>query len=120
MSLYGVLYTLFLVRDFAMSEVCYPKFTLHLETDFRVDDHGVCYVITNVYADDDTDAVITSEPLSEILERLLEEYADVQGYQHLYCIAHEFSRFSEILREKAAKVEDSDEVVADLFNIPIV
>jgi len=102
-----------------MSEVCYPKFTLHLSTDFQVNEHGVCHVITNVYADDDTDAVSTSEPLNEILDRLLEEYTDVQGYQHLYCIAHEFSRFAEILREKAGTVEDSEEAVAELFNLPV-
>ena len=64
MSLYGVLYTLFLVRDFAMSEVCYPKFTLHLSTDFSVNDHGVCHVITNVYADDDTDFEIPNYSLN--------------------------------------------------------
>jgi hypothetical protein len=103
-----------------MSEVCYPKFTLHVETDFKVNDNGICSAITTVFIDDDTECVSTSEPLDEILDRLLEEYTDIQGYQQLYCIAHEFSRFAELLREAAVRVEDSDESIADLFNLPDV
>lgn len=104
-----------------MSEVCYPKIPIHVETEFEVDAHGVCKVLTNVYTSDEDDYYEqTAEELTDILDSLVDQHSDTNGYQQMYCIAHEFSRFAEVLRDKAGKVEDSDEAVADLFNLPDV
>ena len=56
-------------------------------------------------------------PLDDVIEALCEFYGDVDGYQHLYLVAHELSRAAEVLREKAGIIEDSTSAVSDLFNL---
>jgi hypothetical protein len=48
---------------------------------------------------------------------LCEFYGDIDGYQRLYTIAHEFSRMAEMLRTSAGRIENSVDAVEDLFNI---
>ncbi len=100
-----------------MSEVCYPNLTLTIEPNFEVDANGVCYIVTEVFVGDDDEGVSARTQLEDTLESLLDYYADIHGYKNLYCIAHELSRFAEILRERASRIEDSTEAVADLFNL---
>ena len=99
----------------------YETDTLHvpidLEHDVEVDDDGISYLISNVYAGGEEDSQELRVPIDELIEALCEYYGDVEGYQHLYVVAHEFSRAAEALMEKAGLIEDSVSAVSDLFDL---
>tara|TARA_B110000977_G_C10787895_1_gene381251 strand:- start:107 stop:427 length:321 start_codon:yes stop_codon:yes gene_type:complete len=88
-----------------------------LNNDVIVDDDGVSYFISNIYVSDDEEPQEFRTPLDEMVEGLCDFYGDVEGYQHLYVVAHELSRAAETLREKAGFIEDSVSAVSDLFDL---
>ena len=90
---------------------------IHVDHDFEVDADGVSYIVTFLYVDDDEDAIETKVSLEGVTDDLCEYYGDIDGYQRLYSIAHEFSRVAEKLRATAGRIEDSSDAVDDLFNI---
>ena len=90
---------------------------IDLEHDVEVDDDGISYVISNVYVGGEEDSQELRVPMRDVTESLRDYYGDVEGYQHLYVVAHEFSRAAEALREKVALIEDSVSAVSDLFNL---
>lgn len=90
---------------------------LELNNDIMVDDDGVSYLISNIYISDDDEAQEFRVPLDDMIEGLCDYYGDIEGYQHLYVVAHELSRAAEVLREKASVIEDSVIVVHGLFDI---
>ena len=87
------------------------------EFDIDVDNDGVSYLVGNVFLSDADDSEEWRIELDEVIEGLCDEYGDVDGYQHLYVVAHELSRASETLREKAGLIEDSVFAVNDLFDL---
>tara|TARA_B110000971_G_C19739426_1_gene376790 strand:- start:136 stop:450 length:315 start_codon:yes stop_codon:yes gene_type:complete len=90
---------------------------VHVDHDFEVDADGISYIVTFLYIDDDEDAIETRVSLEGVTDDLCEYYGDIDGYQRLYSIAHEFSRVAEKLRSTAGRIEDSSDAVDDLFNI---
>jgi hypothetical protein len=90
---------------------------IYLENDFEVDDDGVSFIITSLFVGDGEVAHEIRIQLDDVVEALCEFYGDVDGYQHLYLVAHELSRAAEVLREKAGIIEDSTSAVSDLFNL---
>lgn len=90
---------------------------IYLENDFEVDDDGVSFIITSLFVGDGEEAQEIRIQLDDVVEALCEFYGDVDGYQHLYLVAHELSRAAEVLREKAGIIEDSTSAVSDLFNL---
>ena len=58
-----------------------------------------------------------SVPLNEMVESLCDFYGDVDGYSHLYVVAHELCRAAESLWEKARFIEDSESAVSNLFDL---
>jgi hypothetical protein len=91
---------------------------IYLEHDVDVDDDGISYLVTTVFVGDVDDAQEVRVPIDCTIESLCEIYGDVDGYQHLYVVAHELSRASEELREKAGHIEDSVTSMNDLFDLP--
>ena len=90
---------------------------IDLEHNVEVDDCGISYLISNVYVGGEEDSQELGVPIDEFIEALCEYYGDVEGYQHLYVVAHEFSRAAEALRKKAGLIEDSVSAVSDLFDL---
>ena len=90
---------------------------VHVDHDFEVDADGISYIVTFLYIDDDEDAIETRVSLEGVTDDLCEYYGDIDGYQRLYSIAHEFSRVAEKMRATAGRIEDSSDAVDDLFNI---
>ena len=80
----------------------YGTDALHVPIDLEhnVDDCGISYLIFNVYVGGEENSQELGVPIDEFIESLCEYYGDVKGYQHLYVVAHEFSRAAETLREK--------------------
>ena len=95
----------------------YIQVPVSLELDIDVDDHGVSYLVGNIFVADDDDAQEVRVEVEQIVESLCDFYGDVEGYQHLYVVAHELSRMSELLRERASMIEDSALAVNDLFDL---
>ena len=59
-------------------------------------------------------------PLNDMVERLYDFYDDVEGYNHLYVVAHELSRAAEALLEKARLIEDNESaLLVGENNLPI-
>ena len=86
-----------------------------VDNDIEIDDNGRCYIVNLIYTNDEDEPYEAKVDLDGVIENLIEYYNDLQGYQGLYAIAHEFSRQAERLRDVAGRVEDSDDVVRDLF-----
>lgn len=89
---------------------------IYLEHDVDMDDDGLSYLVTNVFVGEQDDAQEVRVPIDIIVEFLCDIYGDIDGYQHLYVVAHELSRAAEELREKAGFIEDSVTAMSDLFD----
>ena len=90
--------------------------SIYLEHDVDMDDDGLSYLVTNVFVGEQDDAQEVRVPIDIIVESLCDIYGDIDGYQHLYVVAHELSRAAEELREKAGFIEDSVTAMSDLFD----
>lgn len=90
---------------------------IYLQHDFEVDPDGISYLLSSVFISDEDDLQEIRVLLDDVIDGICEHYGDVNGYQHLYMVAHELSRSAEVLREKAALIEDSVCAVNDLFNL---
>ena len=91
---------------------------IHVDHDFDIDADGICNIVTFIYVGDEDDATESRVDLEGVSDEISEFYGDINGYQKLYSIAHEFTRLAERLRATAGRIEDSTEAVDDLFNIP--
>ena len=90
---------------------------ISLDFDIDVDDHGVSYIVGSLFVADDEDAQEIRVEVEQIVESLCDFYGDIEGYQHLYIVAHELTRMAEMLRERAGMIEDSVVAVNDLFDL---
>jgi len=115
----GVLYLVLTREKGHMTEVTVNvPVTLEIDNEFEVDDDGVAYVITLAFHNEDNEPILEARiSWEEIIEAFLEENGDVEGYQQIYLLAHELDRYVEMLRNRAALIEDSFGVVEDMFNI---
>ena len=86
-----------------------------VDNDFEMDDDGKCYIVNLIYVDEE-DPVEARVDLDGVVENLIEHNNDLQGYQDLFSIAHEFARQAERLRDVASRFEDSEGAVLDLFD----
>ena len=90
---------------------------IYLQNDFEVNEDGVSYLLSSVYIGDDDEPQEIRLLFDDVIDALCEDFGDVDGYQHLYVVAHELSRSAEILRETTGFIEDSVSAVKDLFDI---
>lgn len=91
-------------------------FPIHVDHDFEVDADGVSHIVTFLYVGDEDEAYETRVSLEGVIEDLCEYYGELDGYQQMYLVAHEFDRMSEKLRERAGIIEDGERAVGRLFS----
>ena len=72
--------------------------SIHINHDIDIDDDGISSIVTFIFIDDSEDPLETRINLEGVTDELCDEFGDLNGYQHLYNIAHEFTRLSEKLR----------------------
>ena len=77
-----------------------------VDNDFEIDDNGRCYIVNIIFTTDEDEPQEARVDLDGVVENLIECHNDLQGYQDLFSIAHEFSRQAERLREVAGRFED--------------
>jgi hypothetical protein len=90
---------------------------IYLDFDIDVDDHGVSYFVGSLFVSDDDEAQEVRVEVEQVVESLCDFYGDIEGYQHLYVVAHELTRMAEMLRERAGMIEDSVVATNDLFDL---
>lgn len=90
---------------------------LYCTNEFDVDRNGDSYIVSIIYVGEEDEPAEVRVELSEIIDEMIEEYANPEGYTYLYMVAHELSRYAEELREKASYVEDSASAVGRFFDI---
>lgn len=90
---------------------------LYCTNEFEVDRNGDSHIVNIIYVGEEDDPVEIRVGLTDVIDEMLSEYADADGYQHLYMVAHELSRHAEELREKASYIEDSANAVGRLFDV---
>lgn len=74
------------------------------------------YFVGEVQAEDPVEFKLTMNELVD--DVILEGKQDPElGYQYLYNLAHEFSRYSELAREAASILEGDINAVGDLFGL---
>ena len=91
--------------------------SIYCTNEFEVDEHGNSFIVNLVYVGEDDDPCEVRVNIAEVIEEMVDEYGDTDGYQYLYLVAHELSRYAETLREKAAYIEDSTNAVGRLFDV---
>ena len=90
---------------------------IYLQHDFEVDPDGISHLLSSVFISDEDEPEEIRVLLDDVIDGICEDYGDVNGYQHLYMVAHELSRSAEVLREKAGLIDNSVCAVNDLFNL---
>lgn len=83
--------------------------------DFDEDDGLILqYFVGEVQAEDPVEIII---PMNDLVEDIILEGKQEQGYQYLYNIAHEFNRYSELAREAAQIMEDGMGTIEDYYGL---
>lgn len=91
---------------------------IYCTNEFDVDEDGNSYIVNVIYVgDDEDDPTEIRVELEDVIEEMIAEYGDTDGYQFLYMIAHELSRQANALRSKANYIEDSTNAVGRLFDL---
>jgi hypothetical protein len=66
--------------------------SLYCTNEFEVDRNGNSHIVNIIYVGEEDDPVEVRVNLSEVIDEMIAEYSDAEGYQHLYMVAHELSR----------------------------
>ncbi len=91
---------------------------IYCTNEFDVDEDGNSYIVNVIYVGDDEDEPTEIRVgFEDVIEEMIAEYGDTDGYQFLYMIAHELSRQANALRAKANYIEDSTNAVGRLFDL---
>ena len=91
---------------------------IYCTNEFDVDEDGNSYIVNVIYVGDDEDEPTEIRvELEDVIEEMIAEYGDTDGYQFLYMVAHELSRQANALRSKANYIEDSTNAVGRLFDL---
>jgi|TARA_R110002153_G_scaffold7834_1_gene34823 hypothetical protein len=90
----------------------------YVDTDVQVNDSGLLQIVLKLFvpADDDRANEVRID-FYNITEGILAHHKDTGEYHHLFAIAEEMSREAERIRMEAVRMSDSEEAVADLFNV---
>lgn len=91
---------------------------IYCTNEFDVDEDGNSYIVNVIYVGDDEDEPTEIRvELEDVIEEMIAEYGDTDGYQFLYMVAHELTRQANALRSKANYIEDSTNAVGRLFDL---
>ena len=83
----------------------------------EVNDSGLLQIVLNLFASDEDNSQEVRIDFYNITEKLLSRYKDSGEYHALFGIAQEMTREAERIRGEAVSMSDSEEAVADLFNV---
>lgn len=86
-----------------------------VENDLEIDESGTAYIVTLLYAGNSDMASEVRIPMEDIVEELVGFYSDENGSRQLYTLAHELSRYAEMLRTAADHLEGQ----LDFSDLPI-
>ncbi len=86
---------------------------LWVDAEVEVDDDGIFNLVVYLTVDEFEEITIR-KPFHEITEQVLND--DETTYSSLYAISNDMVRESEVIREKAQRMEDSTGNVSDLFD----
>ena len=76
-----------------------------VESDIETDVSGRLNVVTYVFIENEEDGTEAHAPFEDIIDNLIEFYRDGYGATQLYAIAHELTRYGEMLRTAADGIE---------------
>jgi hypothetical protein len=76
-----------------------------VESDIETDVSGRLNVVTYVFIENEEDGTESHTPFEDIIDNLIEFYRDGYGATQLYAIAHELTRYGEMLRTAADGIE---------------
>jgi glutamine synthetase type III len=100
--------------DYIRSEAS-VEVPITVENDLEVDESGSISIVTLIYAGEEDLASEIRIPMEEIIEESIDFYSDENGSRQLYTLAHELSRYAEMLRTAADHIEGQ----LDFSNLPI-
>ncbi len=83
----------------------------------EVNEGGILQIVLNLFASDEGNSQKVRIDFYNITEKLLSRYKDSGEYHALFGIAEEMAREAERIRGEAVSMSDSEEAVADLFNV---
>jgi len=93
----------------------------YVDTDLQVNDSGLLQIVLKLFVpsddDDDDRANEVRIDFYNITEGILAHHKDTGEYHHLFAISEEMTREAERIRMEAVSMSDSEEAVADLFNV---
>ena len=92
----------------------------YVDTDLQVNDSGLLQIVLKLFVpsdDDDDRANEVRIDFYNITEGILSHHKDTGEYHHLFAISEEMAREAERIRMEAVRMSDSEEAVADLFNV---
>ena len=99
-----------------MSAIINFPINIVLENDLEIDEDGKFFLVNYLVPEneDDDEGIENYVEFETIIEEVIDESEDnfrenpSDAYRKLYNIAHEFSRYSERVREVAQKMEESN------------
>lgn len=78
------------------------------------EDEGL-QIVSLIFAPGDDDPEEVKASFAELVDDVVDLCKMDHDYNYLYCVAHEFTRFGDILRDIAARMEDAH-IAEDLFD----
>jgi hypothetical protein len=98
-------------RFFEITADVEVDFDLHFDDDFGL---AVAAYAFHPMSDEEQELIV---PVDEMVDEAIQAHRELGDYAGLYTVAHEMERNGEKAREAAQLMEDSDEAVADLFDL---
>ena len=83
----------------------------------EVNEGGILQIVLNLFASDEGNSQKVRIDFYNVTEKILSHHKDTGEYHHLFAISEEMSREAERIRMEAVSMSDSEEAVADLFNV---
>lgn len=72
-------------------------------------------IVSLIFAPGDDDPEEVKVPVAELVDDVVDLCKMDHDYSYLYCVAHELTRFGEILRDTASRMEDAY-LAEDMFD----
>ena len=83
----------------------------------EVNENGLLQIVLNLFASEESNGQKVRIDFYNITEKILSHHKDTGEYHSLFGIAEEMTREAERIRSEAVNMSDSEEAVADLFNV---
>lgn len=94
------------MNNIATTEVSLSSF-IEVGHELAFDEDVGLEVVSLIFAPGDDDPEEVRVSVAELVDDAVDLSKMDHDYSFLYCLAHEFNRFGEVLRETAARMEDA-------------